>query len=338
MFGAQKVNQIRKVGGEAAVRLAALLGALAGEQGEAPQGAGEAGFTYTPNEGVSQSKGDPNKMPPNVVRQDYPANQSSDVCKAVPNGSQTPPPLRFLRTLQGVAVSLIPSRELRRKVALVPILLPLELVGFHLGVSRQTANAWKRTLVEKGLLDARPYKVLVGGRVLNAGTLFLVPLRKGAKVRLQGIDFESVDTGAVVQQMEEGGLSYAWAQAFREKGLRPTLEVLSAWARGHRVLPGKAPPPDLNLIALLQEMAQDPERARGLPALITLLAQRIAELLGDLRSRRFYAGLLWAVAKGKLRADWLLVAIRRLQEGYREGVITKPGALLVSWLKGVAGM
>ncbi|MER8124487.1 hypothetical protein ABS198_19590, partial [Acinetobacter baumannii] len=118
-----------------------------------------------------------------------------------------------------MASELIPSRDLRRKVALVPLVLPLELLAFHLGLSRQTLHTWKAKLEEGGLLDSRPFKVrLSNGRVVNAGTIFLVPLRKVSRVKLDRGDFEFQDARKMAQDIEEGRLSYLWLKAKRERG------------------------------------------------------------------------------------------------------------------------
>jgi hypothetical protein len=84
---------------------------------------------------------------------------------------------------------------------------------------------------------------------------------------------------------------------------------------------------DLGLILIL------PEVEDSKPALITLLATYIADVLDDHCSRRFYAGLLWSVARGNLPAQYLFALLVRVIRDYTEGFLTKPGAYIVKTLK-----
>jgi len=129
--------------------------------------------------------------------------------------------------------------------------------------------------------------------------------------------------------MANGVLSYNWVKAYEEKGVRPTLDVLVLWAQGKRVIPNtKTVAVDLGLILILPEV----EEAKR-PMLITLLSTYLANLLNDHRSRRFYAGLLWAVARGELPAPYLFALLMRVIKDYLEGFLTKPGAYIVKTLK-----
>jgi hypothetical protein len=124
-------------------------------------------------------------------------------------------------------------------------------------------------------------------------------------------------------------LSYAWVKAYEEHKIRPTLDVLVLWAQGKRVLPNtKSVAVDLGLILVLPEV----EEAKR-PALITLLSTYLANILDDYRSRRFYARLMWAVARGELSAQYVFALLTRVLRDYLEGYLTRPGAYVVKSLK-----
>lgn len=295
---------------------------------------------YPTGDSVGCLEGGPNDpKAPQRVDQEHPPLGEEHVCRAV--GDEKIPASskrRLLGVLQGLLRLLVPSRELRRKLisaqGQVEFFLPSELVALHLGVPRSTLYGWVKALEEEGLLQTRPLKVRVGDQVLNAGTLWAFRPGRGRKAKLPGEAFRR-EWRDLAGDMDQGVLSYAWVKA-REK-VRPSLRVLGAWATGQRVLPGQEPEVDLNLIALLPLLQEDPEEARKLPGTITLLAQTLAKLFNDPRSRRFYAGLLWQVARGELPAWWLINAVRRLLEDFREGFVRKPGAVLQSWLREKGG-
>jgi len=101
------------------------------------------------------------------------------------------------------------------------------------------------------------------------------------------------------------------------------------WAQGKRVMPNtKTVAVDLGLILVLPEV----ERSK-LPALITLIANYLAEVFDDHRSRRFFAGVLWAVARGELPAQYLFALLTRVLRDYMEGLLNRPGAYIVKTLK-----
>ncbi len=90
---------------------------------------------------------------------------------------------------------------------------------------------------------------------------------------------------------------------------------------------------DLGLILVLPEV----EEAKR-PMLITLLANYLAEVFDDHRSRRFYAGLMWAVVRGELPAPYLFALLVRVMRDYIEGQVTRPGAYLVRTLEAFPGV
>ena len=246
------------------------------------------------------------------------------VCKALQDGPQ-----KLLDLLQEIARSTIPfgNRELRRKVGTVVFLLPLEMLALNLGVSRQTVSTWKRKLEEKGLVATDVLHQTVNGERRAIGTLWAVRLRPG-KARLTLDDYIYPWRNLAVD-ITNGILSFAWVKAYRDHGIRPTLDVLVLWAQGKRVMPNtKTVAVDLGLILVLPEV----ERSK-LPALITLIATYLANVLDDQRSRRFYAGLLWSVVRGEIPAPYLFAVLVRAIRDYTEGYLARPGAYLVKTLK-----
>ena len=247
------------------------------------------------------------------------------VCQAVQDG-----PRKLLELLQEIAVSILPpgNRELRRKVGTVVFLLPLEMVALHLGVSRQTVWAWKLKLEETRLIATDTlYTKTKDGQQRALGTLWAVRLRPG-KAHLTLDDYlypwRNLDL-----DISNGVLSYKWVQASRENGVRPTLDTLTLWASGKRVIPNaKSVAVDLGLINILPEL----EEAK-LPMMITLLANYLAQVFDDFRSRRFYAGLLWSVARGELPAQFVFSLVVRTLRDYKDGLISRPGAFIVKSLK-----
>jgi DNA-binding transcriptional ArsR family regulator len=254
-----------------------------------------------------------------------PAKQRvEEVCQADGDGPQ-----KLLDLLQEIGRSVLPpgNRELRRKVGTVVFMVPLEMLALNLGVSRQTVYSWRKKLEEKGLVATDVLREKVDGEYRAIGTLWAVRLRPG-KARLT-LDDYIYPWRNLATDIANGVLSYAWVRAFEQHGIRPTLDVLIFWAQGRRVLPNtKTVAVDLGLILVLPEV----EEAKR-PALITLIATHIANVLDDHRSRRFFAGLLWAVVRGEIPAQYLFSLLVRVIRDYTEGFLTKPGAYLVKTLK-----
>jgi hypothetical protein len=248
-----------------------------------------------------------------------------DECKADGDGPQ-----KLLEVLQEIGRSLLPfgNRELWRKVGTIVFLLPLEMAALNLGVSRQTVYSWKKKLEDEGLIATDTLRQkLPNGEYRAIGTLWAVRLRPG-KARLTMEDYYHPWRNLAVD-IANGVLSYAWVKAYQDHGIRPTLDVLVLWAQGRRVLPNtKTVAVDLGLILVLPEV----ERSK-LPALITLIATYLANVLDDQRSRRFYAGLLWGVVRGEIPAQYVFALLTRVIRDYMEGHLTRPGAYLVKTLK-----
>jgi len=248
-----------------------------------------------------------------------------DECKADGSGPQ-----RLLELLQDIARSTIPfgSRELWRKVGTVVLMIPLEMLALHLGVSRQSVHAWKKELEEEGLIATDTLRQkLPNGEYRAIGTLWAVRLRPG-KAHLTLDDYIYPWRNLAVD-ISNGVLSYNWVKAYQDHGIRPTLDTLVLWAQGKRVMPNtKSVAVDLGLILILPEV-EDSKR----PMLITLLSTYLANILDDHRSRRFYAGLMWAVARGEISAQYVFALLTRVLRDYLEGYLTRPGAYLVKTLK-----
>ncbi len=246
------------------------------------------------------------------------------VCQADGDGPQ-----RLLELLQEIGRSTLPfgNRELWRKVGTIVFMVPLEMLAIHLGVSRQTVHSWKKKLEDEGLIATDVLHERVNGEYRAIGTLWAVRLRPG-KARLTMEDYLHPWRN-LATDIANGVLSYAWVRAFEQHGIRPTLDVLIFWAQGKRVLPNtKSVAVDLGLILILPEV----ERSK-LPALITLIATYLANVLDDHRSRRFYAGLLWAVARGQIPAPYVFALLTRVIRDYLDGHLTRPGAYVVKSLK-----
>jgi hypothetical protein len=206
-------------------------------------------------------------------------------------------------------------------------MVPLEMLALNLGVSRQSVHAWKKVLEEKGLVATDVLHQTVNGERRAIGTLWAVRLRPG-KARLTMEDYYRPYRNLAVD-MANGILSYAWVRAYEQHGIRPTLDVLVLWAQGKRVMPNtKSVAIDLGLILILPEV----EEAKR-PMLITLLSTYLANILDDHRSRRFYAGIFWSVARGELSAQYVFALLTRVLRDYLEGYLTRPGAYLVKSLK-----
>jgi hypothetical protein len=248
-----------------------------------------------------------------------------DVCNIVPDGPQ-----KLLELLQEIARSLLPygNRELWRKVGTVVLMIPLEMLALNLGVTRQTVYRWKKVLEKEGLVATDTlYQKLPNGESRAIGTLWAVRLRPG-KARLTMEDYYHPWRN-LATDIANGVLSYAWVKAFEQRGIRPTLDVLVLWAQGKRVLPNtKTVAIDLGLILVLPEV----EEAKR-PMLITLLSTYLANILDDHGSRRFYAGLMWAVAKREISAQYVFALLTRVLRDYMEGLLTRPGAYVVKVLK-----
>jgi hypothetical protein len=212
-------------------------------------------------------------------------------------------------------------------VGTVVFMVPLEMLALNLGVTRQTVHAWKKVLEKKGLVATDVLHQTVNGERRAIGTLWAVRLRPG-KARLTLDDYIYPWRNLAVD-IANGVLSYNWVKAYEEKGVRPTLDVLVLWAQGKRVMPNtKTVAVDLGLILVLPEV----ERSK-LPALITLIATYLANVLDDHRSRRFYAGLLWSVVRGEIPAPYLFAVLVRTIRDYTEGHLARPGAYLAKTFK-----
>jgi hypothetical protein len=250
------------------------------------------------------------------------------VCKAVQDGPQ-----RLLELLQEIGRSTLPlgNRALWRKVGTIVFMVPLEMLALNLGVSRQSVHAWKKELEERGLIATdTPRQKLPNGEYRAIGTLWAVRMRPG-KAHLTMEDYYRPWRNLALD-MANGILSYAWVEAYEEHGIRPTLDTLVLWAQGRRITPNtKSVAVDLGLILVLPEV----EEAKR-PMLITLLSTYLANILDDHRSRRFYAGLLWGVARGNLPAQYIFSLLVRVIKDYLDGFLTKPGAYIVKTLKEAA--
>jgi hypothetical protein len=285
------------------------------------------GFTYQ-KEALRIAFPEKNPKAPSVVGAPplhEPKPPVGEVCKADGDGPQ-----KLLELLQEIARSTLPyaNRELWRKVGTVVLMIPLEMLALHLGVTRQTVHRWKEALEEEGLVATDTLRQkLPNGQYRAIGTLWAVRLRPG-KAHLTMEDYLHPWRNLALD-MANGILSFTWVKAFQDHGIRPTLDTLVLWAQGKRITPNtKSVAVDLGLILILPEV-EDSKR----PMLITLLSTYLANILDDHKSRRFYAGLMWAVARGEISAQYVFSLLTRVIRDYMEGHLTRPGAYLVKTLK-----
>lgn len=223
------------------------------------------------------------------------------------------------------------SRAALRAVGTVVLHLPVDLLADHLGVHRSTLWRWAKVLEDKGFLARRVHRGTLEREVdgekkplpVATGTVWAVRVRPGkARLTYEDLKHPWRDMQADVAQ---GITAWAWKQA----GARPGFQDLLAWTVGARRGPARGEMPvGLEAIPYLREASP-----RDLPHLITVLADYLAGLLRDQGSRRFYAGLLWRVARGELNGWALYQAVRRVLVDLREGWARKPGALLVARLR-----
>lgn len=302
------LRKIKQIGGEAAVRLAQVFGV-------------QDGATYRVNEDKS-----PNEV---GVKHDLSVGVPSEKEYKIPrwilnvahDGSR-----KILTLLYSFAREKSKNRGAARKVGTEVIHLPVEMLARHLGVHRTTIWRWLEKLEPTGLVDHATHYESVDGQVVATGTVWAVRLRPG-KARLTPEDL-NYPWRNMKADIARGATAWAW----KNHPVPPSFEDLLAWVLGARNgPPGSHPkagdPVDLGLIPYLREVPR-----KDLPALITSLAEHMAQVLRDPRSRRWYAGLLWKVVRGQLDAWALYHAVQRVLVDLQEGWARKPGALLAARL------
>lgn len=236
-------------------------------------------------------------------------------------------PRQLYLTLYRIARAIVKSRGYARATGEVAFHLPMELLAAHLGVDRTTIWRWAKVLEAKGLIAHSTHYGTLEGQTRATGTIWVVRVRPGtARIRREYLEHPWRNLEA---DRKAGATAWAWRK------LRPDLRTLILWALGARRGPG-APasagaPVDLYSIAYLQEASKG-----ELPGLITRLAEYLAWILRDPGSRRYYAGLLWRVARGELDPWKLIHAVQRALIDLREGWARRPGALLASRLAALA--
>ncbi len=233
---------------------------------------------------------------------------------------------RLARLLLDLALDVALRRYggLARRVTVATLMLPAELLAAHLGVRRETVWRALTKLKGAGLVDARAWRTTSKGETRAAGTLFAVRLKPGRRAQLTYDEFKH-PWRDLDGDRARGRTAWAWIRAKR----RPGYDVLLAWALGERVAPGEQPPPLPSLYDVYALPGMLPHEARDL---VTALAEHLARLMRDRHSRRFYAGLLWRVARQELRPAVLVTQIERALAEAKEGWASRPGALLATRL------
>ena len=233
-----------------------------------------------------------------------------------------PGPQRLLDTLLTLAKRVATTRGYARRIGTLTLHLPVDLLAAHLGVHRATIWRWTNQLKALGLIDTRTHYGTLRGRTVATGVVWAIRLRPG-RARITHEDLRHPYRN-LEEDRRRGATAWAWRK------LRPSLDILVQWALGFRrgpAGPGLSPGamPDLYAIAYLPEASKS-----DLPHLITDLATYLANQLRDPGGRRYYAGLLWQVAKGEIDPWRLIPLIQRTLTDLAEGWARKAGALLAS--------
>lgn len=230
-------------------------------------------------------------------------------------------------------------------VAAVTVHIPVDVVAVALRRHRVTVWRAARQLKAAGLLDFRPHKTTVNGRVVNSGTLWCVALRPvEGGVRLRYDDMKHQGWRDLAGDIERGRTAHAAMQQSKDSCKTDTdLELLRDWA----LSPSEAfspslydccttPRRDLETVLDVQHAARS-ER----PEMVEAAADALCVALRDQGGRRFYMLLMWQLLRlqdSAGSAPWYAVyqQAARARADAREGYGRKPGALLVSRLKGAA--
>jgi hypothetical protein len=235
-------------------------------------------------------------------------------------------PRRLFLVLYQSARAIARSRRYARRVGSISLHLPVDILALHLGVDRTTIWRWAKELERQGLIARATHYGTLDGRTVATGTVWVVRLTPGrARITYEDLTHPWRNLEA---DRASGATAWAWIKA----GRRPDLKVIILWALGARYgprgpAPGGAGAPGEPVS--LYDLYSLPETPREkLPGLITRLADHLADLMGDPGGRRWYAGILWRIAKGELRPQSVIDAVNRTLADVREGWARRPGALL----------
>jgi len=235
-------------------------------------------------------------------------------------------PQTLYMTLYRAARAIARSRNYARRIGSITLHLPVDLLAAHLGVHRTTIWRWAEELEQAGLIARATHYGTLDGQTVATGTVWVVRLTPG-RARITYDDLTHP-----WRNLEADRASGATAWAWKKAGKRPDLRVIILWALGARYGPrGPAPggagaPGSRRSLYDLYSLPEAPKNE--LPRLITELADHLAHLMGDLGGRRYYAGVLWRVARGELRPQAVIDAVNRTLADLREGWARRPGALL----------
>jgi hypothetical protein len=232
-------------------------------------------------------------------------------------------PQRLFMVLYQSARAIARSRRYARRVGSISLHLPVDLLALHLGVDRTTIWRWAKELERKGLIARATHYGTLDGRTVATGTVWVVRLTPG-RARITPEDLAHPWRNMEADRAS-GATAWAWIKAKR----RPSLRVIVLWALGARYGPRGPAPGGGGASVSLYDIYLLPEASREeLPGLITRLAGHLADLMGDPGGRRWYAGILWSVARGELRPQSVIDAVNRTLADVREGWARRPGALL----------
>lgn len=228
--------------------------------------------------------------------------------------------------------------------------IPLEIVAEALGVHRVTVWRAARQLRDAGLIDARPHKTTLEGRVVNDGTLWLVKLGEGgAPARLTFEEMKHSGWRDLEGDRRRGRTAYKTIKERREKRAQQSktlqdqdidLELLLEWS-----LPLSTQKAFVNMTVadgvrcdLEQVLDVQFAEKENRNAAVDGAARAIGAALGDAGGTMFWRWLLWQMVRleaSGVAAPWYMLyeQVRRAQADKHEGFAKKPGALLASRLK-----
>jgi hypothetical protein len=264
-------------------------------------------------------------------------------------------PLMLYRALHTCSLEAAEVRDYCPGVTHVTIHCPAEIVAEQLGVSRMSVWRWSKVLQAEGLLDARAHKGTLRGETRATGVLWQVRLNpaRGTRARLGFADLRH-QWRDLDQDVKRKRTAYRMVQEARAEGAvtvskDPTkpdnYSLMLSWVLAPQLI--KSP---LSLTVTGQQESphrHDLEQLLDLPGVprdernraVQLAAEALAMTLRDQGSVRFWQRLLWQLLRVSDQASGdhfysLYLAACRARADVAEGFGQRPGALLVSRLKG----
>jgi DNA-binding transcriptional ArsR family regulator len=251
----------------------------------------------------------------------------------------------LFRALHTVAVEASAARGYHPGTSEVSLFCPVEAVALALGVHRSTVYRALPELRSLGLVDVRAHYCTHRGRTRSDGSVWAIRLRPvGGRAARVGYGDLRRQYRNLSGDVEAGRT--VWAEMRQSKDI-PSSEVDLSFIRRWALPPQDSKPPIASAIDCRTAPRRDleavldvpyaPREARG--AAVDLAAQALAAALSDRGGLNFYRALLWQLLRASDRHGgdyWHVVyeQARRAAVDAQEGFARRPGALLVSRLKG----